>query len=59
MGASPTCSGGGACSSAGIALFGASSLLCGLAWSEDSLIAFRALQGLGGALFAPAALSIL
>src|SRR5438034_888926 len=44
---------------AGLALFGASSLLCGLAWSEGSLIAFRALQGLGGALLAPAALSIL
>ena len=41
------------------ALFSASSLLCGLAWSEGSLIAFRALQGLGGALLAPAALSIL
>src|SRR4249919_1932230 len=44
---------------AGLALFTASSLLCGLAWSEGSLIAFRALQGLGGALLAPAALSIL
>src|SRR3989454_8527945 len=44
---------------AGLALFGASSLLCGLAWSEGSLIAFRAVQGLGGALLAPAALSLL
>jgi EmrB/QacA subfamily drug resistance transporter len=44
---------------AGLALFTASSLLCGLAWSEASLIAFRALQGLGGALLAPAALSLL
>jgi EmrB/QacA subfamily drug resistance transporter len=43
----------------GIALFSASSLLCGLAWSEGSLVAFRAVQGLGGALLAPAALSIL
>ena len=43
----------------GIALFTASSLLSGLAWSEGSLIAFRALQGLGGALLAPAGLSIL
>ena len=41
---------------AGLALFAASSLLCGLAWSEGSLIAFRAVQGLGGALLAPAAL---
>jgi EmrB/QacA subfamily drug resistance transporter len=44
---------------AGLALFAASSLLCGLAWSEGSLIGFRALQGLGGALLAPAALSLL
>ena len=44
---------------AGLALFAASSLLCGLAWSEASLIAFRAVQGLGGALLAPAALSLL
>ncbi|MCW2975525.1 MAG: hypothetical protein JWM06_806 [Actinomycetia bacterium] len=44
---------------AGLALFSASSILCGLAWSEGSLIAFRALQGLGGALLAPAALSML
>src|SRR5947207_1550222 len=44
---------------AGLALFTASSLLDGLAWSEGSLIAFRALQGLGAALVAPAALSIL
>src|ERR671924_337758 len=43
----------------GLALFAASSLLCGLSWSEGSLIAFRALQGLGGALLAPAALSLL
>src|SRR5881392_1443601 len=44
---------------AGLALFTASSLLDGLAWSEGSLILFRSLQGLGAALLAPAALSIL
>ena len=44
---------------AGVALFTISSLLDGLAWSEGSLIAFRALQGLGAALISPAALSIL
>jgi EmrB/QacA subfamily drug resistance transporter len=44
---------------AGLALFSVSSLLCGLAWSEASLIGFRALQGLGGALMVPAALSLL
>jgi EmrB/QacA subfamily drug resistance transporter len=44
---------------AGVLLFTLSSLLDGLAWSEGSLIAFRGLQGLGGALLSPAALSIL
>jgi EmrB/QacA subfamily drug resistance transporter len=44
---------------AGLLLFTVSSLLDGLAWSEGSLIAFRALQGLGAALLSPAALSIL
>jgi EmrB/QacA subfamily drug resistance transporter len=44
---------------AGIALFTIASLLDGLAWSEGSLIGFRALQGLGAALLSPAALSIL
>src|SRR6059058_3482454 len=44
---------------AGLVLFTVSSLLSGLAWSEGSLIAFRALQGLGGGLLSPAALSIL
>jgi len=44
---------------AGLVLFSVSSLLDGIAWSEGSLIAFRSLQGLGAALLAPAALSIL
>src|SRR3954452_25399846 len=44
---------------AGVLLFSASSLLCGLAWNEASLIAFRAAQGLGAAILSPAALSIL
>src|SRR5713226_8407141 len=44
---------------AGLALFTVSSLLDGIAWSEGSLIAFRALQGLGAAMVSPAALSIL
>jgi EmrB/QacA subfamily drug resistance transporter len=43
----------------GIVLFSAASLLSGLAWSEGSLIAARALQGLGAAIISPAALSIL
>jgi len=44
---------------AGLSLFSISSLACGLAWSEGSLIAFRTVQGLGGALLVPAALSLL
>ena len=44
---------------AGLALFSAASLLCGIAWSSGSLVGFRAVQGLGGALLAPAALSLL
>jgi EmrB/QacA subfamily drug resistance transporter len=44
---------------AGVAVFAVGSLLSGLAWSEGSLIAFRAMQGLGGALLTPAALSML
>jgi EmrB/QacA subfamily drug resistance transporter len=43
---------------AGVAVFTLSSLLSGLAWSEASLIVSRALQGFGGALLVPAALSI-
>src|SRR3954463_4982423 len=44
---------------AGLLVFAASSLLAGFSWSAGSLIVFRGLQGLGGALLAPAALSIL
>jgi len=44
---------------AGVALFTVSSALCGLAWSGASLVVFRGLQGIGGALFAPAGLSLL
>ena len=43
----------------GIVVFTVASLLAGLAWSEASLIAARALQGLGAAIITPAALSIL
>ncbi len=42
----------------GVAVFTLGSLLSGLAWSESALIVTRAVQGLGGALLAPAALSI-
>jgi len=41
-----------------LALFGLGSLLAGLAWNIGSLIAFRALQGLGGGLVNPVAMTI-
>ena len=44
---------------AGIALFSAASLLCGLSQSVVMLVIARGAQGLGGALSSPAALSIL
>src|ERR1700755_2292083 len=44
---------------AGTVVFSAASLLNGLATSSGMLIGFRALQGLGGALVSPAALSII
>ncbi|MBV8300611.1 MAG: MFS transporter [Candidatus Dormibacteraeota bacterium] len=44
---------------AGIVLFSAASLLNGLAGSAITLVAGRALQGLGGALVSPAALSVI
>jgi EmrB/QacA subfamily drug resistance transporter len=34
-------------------LFIAGSMLCGIAWSADSLIAFRVVQGLGGGMIIP------
>jgi EmrB/QacA subfamily drug resistance transporter len=43
----------------GVAIFGTASLLCGLATSSEMLIAFRATEGLGAALMAPAALSLI
>jgi EmrB/QacA subfamily drug resistance transporter len=43
----------------GLIVFTSGSLLCALAWSDSMLIAFRALQGLGAAFVAPAALSLI
>src|SRR5918994_2128422 len=43
----------------GLGLFTLASLLCGLAVSQGLLVAARALQGVGGAIIAPAALSII
>ena len=44
---------------AGTIIFTVGSLLCGLAWSDTSLIGARAIQGLGAATVTPAALAIL
>src|SRR4051795_12132792 len=44
---------------AGIALFSGASLLCGISQSEGTLLVARGLQGLGGAMVSPAALSII
>jgi len=43
----------------GIAVFATASLICGVAQSEGMLLVARGLQGLGGALVSPAALSII
>ncbi|MGW2198511.1 MFS transporter, partial [Streptosporangium sp. NPDC001682] len=42
-----------------LALFLAGSTLCGMAWSVESLIAFRVLQGIGGGLLVPVAQMVL
>jgi EmrB/QacA subfamily drug resistance transporter len=42
-----------------ITLFLAGSILSGLAWSADTLIIFRVLQGLGGGMLMPAGMTIL
>src|SRR5437879_1142676 len=44
---------------AGIAVFSSASLICGVSQSEGMLLVARGLQGLGGALVSPAALSII
>ena len=44
---------------ASLAAFLAGSLLCGIAWSAPSLIAFRVVQGLGGGMLLPLAQTIL
>jgi EmrB/QacA subfamily drug resistance transporter len=44
---------------AGIAVFSAASLVCGLSSSQGELLVARGVQGLGGAMVSPAALSII
>ncbi len=43
----------------GVVWFAAASLLCGLAWDIETLVAARALQGVGGALLTPGSLAII
>jgi EmrB/QacA subfamily drug resistance transporter len=42
-----------------VALFGLGSALCGLAWSSESLIFFRVLQGFGGGMIMPVGMSLM
>ena len=42
-----------------LALFTLGSVLCGLAWSDGSLIVFRILQGMGGGMIMPAVMTIM
>ena len=42
-----------------VALFVAGSVLCGIAWSLGSLIAFRVLQGIGGGMIMPVGMALL
>jgi EmrB/QacA subfamily drug resistance transporter len=42
-----------------VALFGIGSALCGLAWSAESLIFFRVLQGFGGGMIMPVGMSLM
>jgi MFS family permease len=44
---------------AGLVVFGVGSLVCGAAWTPESLVAGRFLQGLGAAAFVPASLALL
>jgi EmrB/QacA subfamily drug resistance transporter len=42
-----------------MALFTMGSLLCGLAWNNTSLVAFRVIQGLGGGMMSPLGMTML
>ena len=42
-----------------VGLFGLGSALCGLAWSDHSLIFFRILQGFGGGMIQPIGITVL
>ncbi|MBV9546294.1 MAG: DHA2 family efflux MFS transporter permease subunit [Chloroflexi bacterium] len=42
-----------------MALFTSGSLLCGLAWDNTSLVAFRVIQGLGGGMMSPLGMTMI
>ena len=42
-----------------VTLFGLGSALCGVAWSAESLIGFRVLQGFGGGMIMPVGMTVL
>src|SRR4051795_3347837 len=42
-----------------VTLFGLGSILCGLAWSAESLIVFRVMQGFGGGMIMPVGMTVL
>src|ERR1043165_5657629 len=42
-----------------MALFTGGSLMCGLAWNNTSLVAFRVIQGLGGGMMSPLGMTML
>src|SRR2546429_1569468 len=42
-----------------LTMFATGSLLCGLAWNIESLIAFRVLQGVGGGMMTPVSTAML
>src|SRR2546423_4996648 len=42
-----------------VLLFGLGSALCGIAWSAQSLIFFRVLQGIGGGMIMPVGMSVM
>jgi EmrB/QacA subfamily drug resistance transporter len=44
---------------ASMVFFAVGSLLCGLAWSLDSLIVFRIIQGMGGGMIMPLAIAVI
>jgi MFS family permease len=44
---------------AGVGLFTAASLMCGVAWAPAALLAARVVQGVGAAIMTPTALSII